>query len=83
MGLNGGPPASIEQLNIRLSADAVLVRAKPRSCLRENRGFKRLYLKQLTKKGLNNPMEMPEWVAAPLIVPKKPLTLYVMTIEYI
>lgn len=79
---NGGPAAKVRPLELRTVEGAAPVRAKPRRYPPEKRQFLRKYVAQLLKLGLVKPAEHAEWVAAPLIVPKKPPAMYRMTMDY-
>ena len=80
--LNGGPPARVPPLELRLKPDAAPVRAKPRRYPPQKRKFLANYVGKLIELGFAKPAEKTEWVAAPLIVPKKPPAMFRLTMDY-
>lgn len=80
--LEGGPPADIEPLKIHLKADAVPIRTKQRRYPPPKKEFMTRYVRQLSKLGFVKKVSSPEWVSAPLIVPKRPPAMYRLTIDY-
>lgn len=80
--LDGGKPADIEPLRVRLKPDAVPVRAKQRRYPAPKRDFMEKYVRQLLTLGFVKKTTAPAWVAAPLIVPKHPPANYRLTVDY-
>lgn len=80
--LNGGEPARVPPLQLKLKEGAVPVRAKPRRYPPEKRIFLRRYVAELLRMGFVKPASKTEWVAEPLIVPKKPPALFRLTMDY-
>lgn len=79
---NGGPPARVTPLKLHIKEGVQPVRAKPRRYPPEKRKFLRNYVAELEKLTLIVPATRTDWVAAPLIVPKKPPAMYRMTMDY-
>ena len=68
--LDCGEPADIEPLRINLKPGASPVRAKQRRYPAPKREFMTRYVRELVKLGFVKKAKSPEWVSAPLIVPK-------------
>lgn len=71
--LDAGKPADLEPLKITLKSDATPVRAKQRRYPQPKREFMTRYVRELLKLGFVKKVSSPEWVSAPLVVPKRPL----------
>lgn len=80
--LDAGQPADIEPLKITLKPDATPVRAKQRRYPLPKREFMTLYVRELLKLGFVKKVSSPEWVSAPLVVPKRPPAMYRLTVDY-
>jgi len=80
--LDGGPPADIEPLKIHLKPDAIPIRTKQRRYPPPKKEFMTRYVRELQKLGFVKSTSSPEWVSAPLIVPKRPPAMYRLTIDY-
>jgi len=68
--LDAGKPADIEPLRIQLKPYSTPVRAKQRRYPQPKREFMTRYVRELLKLGFVKTVSSPEWVSAPLIVPK-------------
>lgn len=79
---DAGEPADIEHLRVGLKPDAIPVRAKQRRYPTPKREFTTRYVRELTKLGFVKKTIAPEWVSAPLIVPKRPPAMYRLTLDY-
>ena len=79
--LDATKPADIQPLRVNLKLDAVPVRAKQRRYPPPKREFMVGYVRQLLKLGLVKKATSPEWVSAPLIVPKRPPARYRLTVD--
>ncbi len=62
----------MEPLRVRLKPGAIPARAKQRRYPAPKREFMTGYVRELVKLGLVKNAASPEWVSAPLIVPKRP-----------
>ena len=80
--LDAGEPADIEPLRVNLKPDAIPVRAKQRRYPPPKKEFMARYVRQLLKLGFVKKATAPEWVSAPLIVPKRPPAMYRLTVDY-
>lgn len=80
--LGSGKPADIEPLRVRLKPGALSVRAKQGRYPPEKREFMTRYVRELFKLGFVKKTTAPEWVSAPLIVPKRPPAMFRLTIDY-
>lgn len=80
--LNGRPPAHVLPMTVHVKPDAVPVRAKPRRYPPQKRDFLRRYTNALQRMGFVKPASQANWVAAPLVVPKKPPALFRLTMDY-
>ena len=80
--LDCGKPADIEPLRINLKPGASLFRAKQRRYPAPKREFMTRDVRELVKLGFVKKATSPEWVSAPLIVPKRPPAMYRLTIDY-
>jgi len=80
--LDAGEPADIAPMKVNLKHDAVPVRAKQRRYPPEKKEFMTKYVQQLLKLGFVKKATAPEWVSAPLIVPKRPPAMYRLTVDY-
>lgn len=80
--LEGGPPADIEPLKIHLKPDSISIRTKQRRYPLRKKELMTRYVRQLLNLGFVKNVTSPEWVSAPLIVPKRPLAMYRLTIDY-
>ena len=82
MKLDAGDPADIEPMRIRLKPDTTPIRTKQRRYPQPKREFLTRYVRQLLKVGFVKKVTSPEWVSAPVIVPKRPPANYRLTIDY-
>ena len=80
--LNAEEPADIEPMRVNLNPGATPVRAKQRRYPPPKRDFMIPYVRQLLNLGFVKKVSAPEWVSAPLIVPKKPPAMYRLTVDY-
>ena len=80
--LDGKEPAKIDPLRVNLKQDAVPIRAKQRRYPPPKKEFMTRYVRQLLKLGLVKKATAPEWVSAPLIVPKRPPAMFRLTVDY-
>lgn len=80
--LDSRPPARVQPMSVHLKPDAVPVRAKPRRYPPQKREFLRRYTQELERLGFVKPAVRTDWVAAPLIVPKKPPAMFRLTMDY-
>lgn len=80
--LDRRPPAKVEPLRIHLKPNSTPVRAKPRKYPRQKKEFLRKYVSKLLDMNLVKAAVRTDWVAAPLIVPKKPPTMFRLTMDY-
>lgn len=80
--LDAGNPAGIEPLKITLKPDATPIRAKQRRCPYLKRESMIRYVRELLKLGCVKKVSSPEWVSVPLVVPKRPPTMYCLAIDY-
>lgn len=80
--LDVGEPADIEPLKIALQPDAKPIRAKQRRYPQPKRAFLTRYVQELLKLGFVKHVSAPEWVSAPLVVPKRPPAMYRLTVDY-
>lgn len=80
--LNGLPPANVTPMSVTLKPNVVPVHAKPRRYPPQKREFLRNYSSELLRMGFIKPAEHANWVAAPLIVPKKPPAMFRLTMDY-
>ena len=82
MKLDGGPPANIEPLQVKLLPNAVPLRAKHRRYAPAKKRFMTRYVRQLLKLGFAKTVTSPEWVSASMIVPKPPPALFRLVMDY-
>lgn len=80
--LNSRPPAKVTPMSVTLKPNAIPVHAKPRRYPPQKRDFLRKYTTELLRMGFVRPAERTNWVAAPLIVPKKPPAMFRLTMDY-
>lgn len=80
--LNSRPPARVTPMTVDLKPNALPVRVKQRRYPPQKRAFLRRYTSQLEQMGFVKPAIQPEWVAAPLIAPKKPPALFRLKMDY-
>lgn len=80
--LDAGPPAVIAPLKVNLKPDSVTVRSKQRRYPPPKKEFMTRYVNQSLKLGFVKKTSSPEWVSAPLIVPKHPSAMYRLTVDY-
>lgn len=75
-------PVDTEPLRVNLKPDAILVRAKQRRYPPAKKEFMARYVGQLLKLGFLKKTRSPEWVSAPLMVPKRTPAMYFLTVYY-
>lgn len=80
--LDAGKPADIEPLRVSVKPDSAPIRAKQRRYPQPKREFITRYVRELLKLGFVKPVTSPEWVSAPLVVPKRPPAMYRLTVDY-
>lgn len=79
---NGGAPARVRPLELRVMERIHPVRAKPRRYPPEKRQFLSRYMSQLERLWLIKKDVRTDWVSAPLVVPEKPPAYSRLTVEY-
>lgn len=80
--LDGGNPADIEPLRVSLKPNATPVRAKQRRYPPPKREFMTRYVRELLKLGFVKKVTSTEWVSVLLVVPKRPLALNCLKVDY-
>lgn len=69
-------------MKVNLKPNCVPVRSKQRRYPLPKKEFMTRYVKQILKLGFVKKVTSPEWVSAPLIVPKRPPAMYRLTVDY-
>lgn len=80
--LDSGPHVQVTPISIQKKPGDSTVQAKPRCYPPQKQEFMQAYTKKLQKMEFVKVAVQPKWMAAPPVVPKKPISILMLTMEY-
>ena len=80
--LGAGQSADIPTLRLNLKSGCMPIRSKKRRYPKPKKEFMKKYVEKLLELSFGKNASSPEWVSAPLTVPKRPPAMYRIAVDY-